>query len=446
MNAAGVESMLPVNIDAERTILGCVLMDGEAMIRIGDKLRPDHFSLDSHRRIFSHFVEMQQAGTAIDTVTLMESLMRSSEFVAVGGATYTSGLTNDFSAGMARTMNLEHYIKIVRDKALARAIIHACNRAIQATVGQEEESTQYLDDLEHELLSLREDVSDGKLKHGADLFQAMMGELDRKRASDGEIHGLPIGISSLDRVTGGIENGELWIIGGRPGSGKTALAVQATITNCKERKRVGVFSIEMKGSQFMRRIAAQVAKIPGWKLKFPKNLTDDDLELLRRTEEFIRKNWNLWIDESSGISTVQLVSRAIVAAKRHSLDLMIIDHLGKVRGKGKNIEERATDVVDGVTQFAKDYCPVIALSQLSRPSDHNLCEHPNMTELRGSGMIEANAHAIMLVHRGRDKCTKQLNNEDEIIIDKQREGDTGPEPVTFDKDLLMFKPREVTNG
>jgi len=437
---------LLVNLYAERAILGAILLDNSLLLGVTNKLRPEHFSLDSHRRIFRHCLDMQQAGTAIDPLMLTEVLNRSKELEAVGGVAYVGSLTDGLTSRLARLLNIEEYAAIVRDKALSRAIIHACESAIAATRMQDEAGTNYLEYLERDLLALREDAGDGQMLHGADFFRELMAEIEKKRQSPDAIHGLETGIASLDKLTGGIEESEIWIVGGRPGSGKTALAVQGTVVNCKSAKRVGVFSLEMKGRQFMRRVAAQVAKIPGFKLKFPQLLDAQELELLTRTEEFIRRNWSLWVDESSCLTTTQLISRAIVAAKRHKLDLLVIDHLGKMRGQGRNIEERSSDVVDAVTQFAKDYCRVLALSQLARPNDHNICERPNMTELRGSGMIEANAHTVLLVHRGRDRQTKQLTGEDEIIIDKQREGEPGIEPVTFDKDLLLFRPREMRRG
>lgn len=434
-----MEHTLPANHDAERAVLGAMMLDEHAILQAGSMgLKPEHFVLDAHRRVFGAITSLQSSGTAVDLITVNNELGRRKEVEAVGGVAYLSSLTD----GVPPRSNIEHHVSIIREKASQRSLILACQTAIACAVENTENAAFVLSGLEADLLRIREADAPTTNAHVSGFTREYWTDLLTRRERKGDIIGLPIGVLSVDRATGGIIPGDFTVIGARPGVGKTSLAVQSTCENCRQGHPVQWFSLEMKRKQLLNRIAVMESYVPAGLVKFASKLEQDHLNKIEETLGDVHR-WPLWVDDSSGLMIDDLVARAVLAVKKHRVELIVVDHTNKIQAKGKSIEERHTNIAVALSRLAKDYAPVIALSQLARPEGHNIRMRPNMTELRGSGMYEAEAHTILLLHRGRDN-QNQFTGEDEVIIEKQREGITGIKPVRFSPEFLRYDVREVS--
>lgn len=434
--AAEIERGLPASPEAERAVLGAILLDNAAYPEVASSLRPDDFSLDSHRRIFLRMVELGESGKPIDAVTLTGELGRHREIEAVGGVAYLSQLTD----GIPRRANCEHHVRMIRDKAAGREFIQACSGAIAEAMEQSSPATECIAKLGDRLLDI---PADQKQEGPIALRDVTMPTLDNvlalRKRRDGLI-GLSYGIPCLDRATTGIREHEFIVIGGRPGQGKTAESVQIAAACGRAKIPVGVFSLEMTREQWNHRLWAHAGKFPFWKLRDPRRMNDDDEQRLMGIAAETSE-WPIYLDDQGSLSPAQISARARLLVKRHGVRLIIVDYLQLVGGAGGNLRERVSDVSHRLRAIAKELVPVVALSQLRRPQEGSESEPPSLYELKESGDIEADAHAVLLVFR--PKKDGSFTGEDEIIVAKQRSGPVGAYAVHFNDDTLDFHDRSV---
>ena len=445
-----LDSGLPANVDAEKTILGAILLDNAAHSEAAEKLESDDFSLDSHRRIFLRMSELMDAQHAVDIVTLANELTRYKEVDAVGGVAYLASLTE----GLPRRPVIEEYIRIVKDKSLLRKLMAICSMAIARAADQGESALDVLGAAESQLM----EVTEKGLTHG---FQSLhqivehsFGSIDNLYKQSREVTGLATSFTEFDRMTSGLQKGELIIIAARPSMGKTALAINiAQNAAIKSGAKVAVFSLEMSKESLLRRMLATQAWVDQRKLQTG-FLGREDHDKLEKALGLLVES-QLFIDDTAAISLAEMRAKARrLKQNAGGRDLIVVDYLqlmsATVPSSGrKNYENRTQEVSAisrGLKALAKELdVPVMALSQLSRASERRgEDKRPLLSDLRESGSIEQDADVVAFIHReAYYKRDEEMSETDkarsEIIVAKQRNGPTGTVYLSFLSRFTRFE-------
>ena len=442
-----LETGLPANVDAEKTILGAILLDNAAHAEAAEHVKPDDFSLDSHRRIFLRMGELIDTGRTVDIVTLSHELSRYKEVEAVGGVAYLASLTE----GLPRRPVIEDYIRIVKDKSLLRRLMGICSAAIAKAADQSQEAISVLDETESQLL----EVSQSGLTLGLQPIDVIVrdsfGSIDNLYKQARDVTGLATGFTDFDRMTSGLQKGELIIIAARPSMGKTALAINiAENAAVRYQATVAVFSLEMSKESLLRRMLASQAGVDQRKLQTG-FLGREDHDRLQSALGLLVDS-RIFIDDSAGSSLAEMRAKARrLKQNAGGLDLIVIDYLqlmsATIPGVKKGYENRVQEVSAisrGLKAMAKELqVPVVALSQLSRSNEKRDDKRPMLSDLRESGSIEQDADVVVFIHReayyNRDEdLSPEEKAKSEIIIAKQRNGPTGTVQMHFDSRFTRF--------
>jgi replicative DNA helicase len=435
-------STLPANVEAERAILGAILSDNFAYNQAAEHLRVEDFSLDSHRRIYSRMVELAESSRPIDTITLIEELERHKELQAIGDVGYVSSLM----VGMPDRPSIEHYVKIVRDKALLRGLISASNTAIARASEQADPAEDVLSDAEAAIFQLSEKRIGRGFMQFREIFSESYGTLDALMQRGKRVTGLATHYEHLDEMTTGLQRSDLVIIAARPSMGKTALALNIAENAAIEDKQVvGVFSLEMSRDALLLRLLSSQARVDAQRLRTGSLWQEDTRKLQRAMEQLAHAP--IFIDDTPGISLSEMRAKARrLKQAQGRLDLIIVDYLQLMSGGGKRFENRTQEVSAisrGLKALAKELSvPVLALSQLSRAPESRGGDHrPQLADLRESGSIEQDADVVMFIFR--EEVYKQddpeLQGKAEIIIAKQRNGPIGKAKMAFIKHCTRFE-------
>jgi replicative DNA helicase len=444
-----LDSSLPANLDAEKTILGAILLDNAAHSEAAEKLLPDDFSLDSHRRIFLRMSELMDAQRAVDIVTLANELDRNKELDAVGGRAYLFSLTE----GLPRRPVIEDYIRIVKDKSMLRRLMLICSAAIARAADEGEEALAVLNDAEQKLLEVSEKGLSQGFQSLDQIVQHSFGSIDNLYKESREVTGLATGFTELDRMTSGFQKGELIIIAARPSMGKTALAINiAQHAAVAGQATVAVFSLEMSKESLLRRMLASQAWVDQRKLQTGFLGREDHSKLEKALEQLIETR--MFIDDTAGISLGEMRAKARrLKQNAGGLDLVVVDYLqlmsATVPSGGKRNYENRTQEVSAISRGLKAlskelHVPVVALSQLSRASERRGDDkRPMLSDLRESGSIEQDADVVAFIHReayyNRNEDVSEADKaKSEIILAKQRNGPTGTVILHFISQFTRF--------
>jgi replicative DNA helicase len=427
---------LPSAVDSERTILGAVMLDSDRLLEIAVILKQDDFSLDSHRRIFAAMIAVTERDGSVDLVTLSAELERTHERNAVGGVAYLASLTE----GLPHRPVIENYIRIVKEKAICRALIAVSSAWGGRAYSQERSGFEIAS---WGIAAISAVVDKGQTK--ADVHEAanLAGDaeyrlLDNPSASPA----LSTGILSLDDFTGGgIRRGELWVIGASPSRGKTTLARQIVKHAIGQEIPSYVHSGEMTKESWFDVTACLIHDVQPWKLREPKLLNTSDKERIRSALRKLSK-MPLSISDEGGIHIDRLVWNATRKVKAAGIQLMAVDYAQIIKAPGRDDRQVVTEVAQRLRLFAKEYnVATILLSQSPRPEGRNINNRPNMFSLKESGSLEESAHTVILPFRPVDTDTGAFTGEDELIIAKQRAGAIGSIPVYLDGKYLRFEER-----
>ncbi len=430
-----LEAGLPANLDAEKTILGAILLDNAAHAEAAEFLKSDDFSLDSHRRIFLRMTELIDTSRTVDIVTLSNELARYKEVESVGGVAYLASLTE----GLPRRPVIEDYVRIVKDKSMLRRLMGICSAAIAKAADQSQDAIGVLDETESQLL----EVSQASLNQGLQpidiIVRDSFGSIDNLYKQSREVSGLATGFTDFDRMTSGLQKGELIIIAARPSMGKTALAINiAENAALRHGSVVAIFSLEMSRESLLRRMLASQASVDQQKIQKGFFGRAEQEKLQAALSQLLETR--IFIDDSAG-STVSEMRAKARRLKQNSggLDLVMVDYLqlmsatlpGASRKGFENRVQEVSAISRGLKAMAKELqVPVIALSQLSRSNEKRDDKRPMLSDLRESGSIEQDADVVAFIHResyyNRDENMADADkSKAEIIIAKQRNGPTG---------------------
>lgn len=436
MPESGAEQRLrvpPNSIEAEQSLLGGLMLDALAWDKIADVVQADDFYRKDHRLIFSAIANLIEAGSPCDVVTVSEHLDSRGELDQSGGLEYLATLANE-TAGAA---NARAYGKILRERATLRALISAGNEiAGSAFTSDGRTASEILEDAERLVFEIAEKGSRGKkgFQSLKDILPSAVDRIDLLHQSDGDITGISTGYTEFDKLTAGLQPGDLVIVAGRPSMGKTTLAV-----NIAENAAIGskvptaIFSMEMPAQQLAFRMISSLGRVDQTHLRTG-NFPDEDWSRINTAVQLMSEA-PIFIDDTPGLSPSEIRARARRLQREHGLGLIVVDYLQLMQVPGNN-ENRATEISEisrGLKALAKEMeCPVIALSQLNRSVEQRTDKRPVMSDLRESGAIEQDADLIIFIYR------EEVYNQDtprkgiaDIAIAKQRNGPIGDFPLTF---------------
>lgn len=441
---------LPVNLDAEKFILGSILLDDARFIEIAGVLNNDDFALEKHRRIFIRMNELHERGEKIDRVTLANELLRYSELESVDGLSYLVSLDD----GLPQISNLDAYVKIVKDKATLRRIAvgaqHLMNRAL---MGEEDPDT-ILAGAEETILKIGES---GKQERGLatplEVIQNYEGGLNAFLDPSRRIKGITTGFTKLDEMTGGMHPGELIILAARPSMGKTAFALNICWhVASKLMLPVAIFSLEMSQESLLTRMLCAAARVDSQRFRAG-YLNDQERQKLRQAANQMVEA-PLYIDDTAGVNLMDMHAklRRQQQMMGRPFGLVVVDYLQlmSTRGRVENRNQEVSQLSRGMKLLSKEMsCPFLVLSQLSRATETRVGDHrPQLSDLRESGSIEQDADLVSFIFREevykRDR--EDLRGIAELILAKQRNGPIGTVPLVFLHAMTKFENRAEDLG
>ncbi len=437
--APTLERPLPQNLDAERSILGAILLDNHALNAAIENLKAEDFFLEQHRRVFNQMIALGESQQAIDLVTLTESLHRVGELESSGGAPYLAALAD----GMPRVSNIEHYARIVREKALLRNLIHATHNIQQRALEGEDGADTILDNAESSIFALAEDRVKAGLIPVKDIVRDNFERLEKIFREGKSITGVSTGYTELDKLLSGLQPSELLILAARPSQGKTALALNfAENIAIRAGKPVAFFSLEMSKESLLQRLVASVAQIDAHKFRTG-HLSREDW---RRMTEALGEisNAPLWIDDAGSTSVLEIGAKARRLKREKGLAMVVVDYLQLITGRGRfgNRQEEVSSISRGLKGLAKELgIPVLVLSQLTRAPERDE-RGPQLSDLRESGAIEQDADVVMFIYRphwAKLDSSPEERDQAEIQVAKQRNGPTDKVRFVFRSRLTRFE-------
>ena len=420
----------PQNIEAEQSVLGAILLDNEALHEAVELLTPDDFYRDTHRKIYQGMTELYTRNEPVDLITLNNYLKGRNELEAIGGVQYLSSL----ASSVPTSANVKYHSRIVREKALVRNLLHSVTDIAKNVYDNDLDTDELIDYAEKKIF----DLSDKKIKTSfftmkeliSDTFVTIERLYDKKES----ITGVPSGFKDIDELTTGFQKGDLIIIGGRPGMGKTAFCLNISQhVGIAMKEPVAIFSLEMAKEQLVMRMLCSEAKVDSNKVRKGFINKRDDWNKLTNAAGKLAESL-IFIDDSSGLSVLEMRAKARRLKQQHGLSLVIVDYLQLMRGRGKfeRREQEIAEISRSLKALAKELqVPVIALSQLNRGVEtRGGNKNPTLADLRESGAIEQDADVIIFLYRD---TKDEMDSKGKVIVDvaKQRNGPTDKITLTF---------------
>ncbi len=433
------EKGLPANLEAERSVLGAILLDPASLHFVVPILDADDFFPDTHRRIYGAMLELSQRSAEIDVLTLREELDRAGAVERVGGAAYLTALLD----GVPDVGNAEHYARIVKEKSTLRRLIRAGQRIVRDGLSGERDAESLLGEATGEIFDIAEGAVHGGFEPIGPIVRHNLDVIEDARGRQGMLSGLATGFTELDRMTSGLQSTDLIVLAARPSVGKTSFALNvAQHVAFREGRSVGFFSLEMSKEQIGFRVLCSEADVDAKKVRDGYASKEAAVRLVTAQAKIAGANF--FIDDSAMLNVPEMRAKAQRLKREKGLDLLIVDYMQLMAGHGRfdNRTQEVSMISRGLKLLAKELrVPVIALSQLSRQPEQRKGElrKPQLADLRDSGSIEQDADVVVFLFR------EELYNRDterkgiaDVIIAKQRNGPTGNFQVVFLGDHMTF--------
>ena len=429
----------PQNVEAEASLIGSLLIDKDAIIKVADIVGQDDFYVTKNSQIFESILALFEHREPIDVVTLADSLEKKGHLESIGGATYLTELVNSVPS----SAHVAQYAHIVADKATLRRLIEAASSINSMAYGEGGALDSVLDEAEQALFA----VSQKHLKQNFTPIQEVLTSsferLDTLHKDKNALRGVPTGYRELDNLLAGLQNSDLIILAARPSMGKTSFALNiAQHVATKEGIPVGIFSLEMSKEQLIDRLLSSEAGIDSWKLRTG-NLEDSDFEKINKAMGTLSES-PIYIDDSAMANVMEMRTKARRLQSENDLGLIVIDYLQLMSGRstgGDNRVQEISEISRGLKGLARELnVPVIALSQLSRSVEMRSPKIPQLSDLRESGSIEQDADVVMFIYR-EDYYEKESERKGmaDLLIKKHRNGPTGEVELFFQPEQMLFK-------
>jgi replicative DNA helicase len=433
------ERSLPHNLEAERSVLGAILIHNDAFNTAAQVIDAGDFYRDAHRRVFTRMVDLNERGQAIDFVTLKEELARNGELEDVGGPAYVASLSD----GVPRATNVEYYARIVKEKATLRSLIFAANKILTSAYEAEQEPDLLLDAAESAIFAVADDRLKGGFVPMSELVRESYPKIEQLFEQKRLITGVPSGFADLDTMTRGFQAGDLIIIAARPSMGKTSLALNiAQHVAMLPDRGVGVFSLEMSRESLFLRLLTSEAQIDAHRL-MSGAIGHKDYSRISHALETLNA-MRLFIDDTAGIGVLEMRAKARRLQADQGLSLLVVDYIQLMSGRGR-FENRTLElgaISRSLKGLAKELSvPIVVLSQLSRAPESRSDHRPQLSDLRESGALEQDADVVIMIYR-EDAYNKDPESPNagtaELILAKQRNGPTGTVRLAFLREQTRF--------
>ncbi|HEV2176759.1 MAG TPA: replicative DNA helicase [Terriglobia bacterium] len=454
--SAAAERVVPHNLEAERALLGSILLDNQALNVALEALGRDDFFSESNRVLFERMQKLSEGSRAIDLVTLAEELLKDGLLEKVGGASYLASLTDGIPIGT--TAAASAYARIVKEKSLIRRLINASNNTISRCLEGNDDAETLIDAAQTEVFEV---AADEKAGSGFTSITQILPGLQKQLEGGRIANGIPTGLEKLDEMTCGLQPGELIIIAARPSLGKTALALNIAAHAAIEKgKRVGFFSLEMTKEALGLRLLCAEGRVDSHRVRGGFLSREHDWPKVMGAIGRLALA-PIHVEDTPALSIMQIRAKARrLRAEKKGLDMIIVDYLQLVSGHGAatgqtrfdNRTQEVSFISRGLKSIAKELnVPVVALSQLSRAPEAGKGREPQLSDLRDSGSIEQDADVVIFISRGRqagpDTIGAGAGNGDaphegvevRLVVGKQRNGPTGEIPVVFQKAYTSFE-------
>jgi replicative DNA helicase len=445
---------VPHNLEAERALLGSILLDNDSLNSALETLSKEDFYSEAHRLTFEKMIVLSEKSRTIDLVTLSEELAKEGWLEKSGGTAYLAALTDGVPIGT--TAAVGEYCRIVKEKSTVRRLINASQNTISRCLEGTDDPETLIDLAQSQVFDIAEQRVQSGFSTIREIVKTSFGRIDVLFDRGQRVTGIETGFVDLDNMTSGLQAGELIVVAARPSLGKTALALNiAAHAAIEGRKVVGVFSLEMSKESLVIRLLCSEARIDSHKLRTGFSNREDwkkMTEALGRLSEA-----PLYIDDTPALSIMQIRAKARRMKAEKGLDLLIVDYLQLVSGQGRfeNRTQEVSYISRGLKSIAKElHVPVMALSQLSRAPEQRPGQRPLLSDLRESGSIEQDADVVIFIFRERKSAEDQEGDEEfthggsetRLIIGKQRNGPTGEVPVVFLKPYAKFENKAPEDG
>jgi replicative DNA helicase len=445
-SAAPFLKVPPHNLDAEQAILGGILLNNEAMLQITDIITADDFYREANGTIYGCMLRLFERGEPIDIVTLSQALAERGFLEAAGGTSYLVSLA-EF---VATSAGIVTHAQIVRNLSVRRKLISQCAFISESCFNEWEKTEELLEVAEQSIYGIAESQIKGRLESIRDVLTENLKRIEALTGSEGHVTGIPTGFVDFDKKTSGLQPSDLIILAGRPGMGKTALALNIVHhAALKTNKAVVVFSLEMSKIQLGLRLLSFESGVEAYRLRTG-FLGDNEAKQLRDSADRLSR-LPVYIDDSSTVTVLEMKAKCRRLRKRAELGLVVVDYLQLVRGP-RNAESRQIEISEisrGLKAMAKDLnVPVLALSQLNRRVEQRDTKKPLLSDLRESGAIEQDADVIAFIYKGdgQKEEGQGAGNVVDVSIEKQRNGPTGSFKLYFQKEITRFRDLSALQG
>ncbi len=434
-----IERVPPQNLEAEQAVLGAMLIEKEAIARVTELLKGGDFYREAHRLIFEAMLDLYNRNEAVDMITVIELLKREDHLERVGGIAYVTSLANS----VPTAANVHYHAKIVEEKALLRQLIQTSTQIAALGYEGSEEVSQIVDQAEKMILEVSNRRIGGDFTPIKSIVLDAFGKIEQLYESRGGITGLATGFKDLDRLTSGLQKSDLILVAARPSMGKTAFTLNiASNVAIREKKAVAFFSLEMSKEQLVQRMLCAEASIDSQKLRIGELEDDDWTKLINAADRL--SGAPIFIDDTAGISVLEMRSKARRLKVEHDLSLIIIDYLQLMQGSGgkggENRQQEISEISRSLKGLARELgVPVVALSQLSRSVESRQVKKPMLSDLRESGSLEQDADIVAFLYR-EDYYNPDTENKNitEIIVAKHRNGPVDSVQLFFHKQFTRF--------
>ena len=425
----------PQNTSAEKSVLGSILIDEEAIYKVAETLNPEHFYEKKHQMIFQAILNLYTAQQAIDLLTLTSELKKNKTLKQVGGTAYLSELVET----VPTAAHVEEYTNLIKETSIRRKMISLAGSMDEMAYQEEDSLPMLLDEAEKKLLTLSQDTTTRNFVHVATLLEEAYKKAEELNKDPGKLRGVPTGFRYLDNILGGLQNSDLVILASRPSVGKTALSLDiARHASVNEKKKVGIFSLEMSNAQLMDRLLAMQVGVGLWDLRMG-HISDDVFSRLADAMGILSEA-DLYIDDTPSIGILEMRSKARKLKVEKGLDLLIVDYLQLI--SSRTHESRVQEVSE-ISRLLKSIAreldiPMLALSQLSRAVEQRNDAVPQLSDLRDSGSIEQDADVVVFLSRVASEEEANIQNR-KLTIAKHRNGPTGQVELFFVKEQARFR-------
>ncbi|MDD4899023.1 MAG: replicative DNA helicase [Candidatus Omnitrophica bacterium] len=438
MTEALLEKISPQNLDAEMAVLGSLLIDEEAISVSLETLKSDSFYKDSHRKIYEAIIDLFNANKAVDIITLTDELKRTGQLEAVGGLSFLTALANS----VPTAANISHYVRIVREKSILRSLITNATKIVSLCYATEGNIDELVDNAEKLIFEVSDKRHQGSYIQLKEIIKGSIETIDRLYQKKEHVTGVPTGFIDFDMKTSGLQPSDLIIVAGRPSMGKSAFALGiAEYAGVIEKVPTAVFSLEMSKEQLVQRMLCSHAKVDAHKVRTGYLSTSDWPRLTAAAGKLSEAP--IYIDDTPGISVMELRAKARRLKTHHDIQLIILDYMQLMRGSAsiENRQQEISEISRSLKALARELnVPVIGISQLSRAVESRNDHRPQLSDLRESGAIEQDADVVVLILR-EEYYSPTPDNQGiaEIIIAKQRNGPVGSLKLTFIKEYTRFE-------